>query len=191
VAVTSCYYSPLTSSACNSGYRHIYNNLLKISGKHLYKSLFLEFLSHFQKQSEASIIMSTTCMLDREEHCTNLLLWPELCQLVTDSHLSQLILLTATMEQNHFSAKQKHKCCFKEFQASVLTNIEAKQSGNVVSISSLLKTQRSLASCTYNLLLYPMLTLLHLGWLLPMTPYMHLVQFEPQSLSWSPWGLPS
>ncbi len=149
--MTSCYYSPLTSSACNSGYRHIYNNLLKIYGKHLYKSLSLEFLSHFQKQWQDSIIMSTICMLDREEHCTNLLLWPELCQLVTDSHLSQLILLTATMEQNHFSAKQKHKCCFKEFQASVQTNIEAKQSGNVVSISSLLKTQRSLASCTLHL----------------------------------------
>lgn len=57
MALTICNYSPLTLWALDSGFRSVYNRLLKISGKQFYKNLHAEFLSHFWIEWEDWVMM--------------------------------------------------------------------------------------------------------------------------------------
>ncbi len=57
MALTICNYSPLTLWALDSGFRSVYNHLLKISGKQYYRNLHAEFLSHFWMEWEDWVMM--------------------------------------------------------------------------------------------------------------------------------------
>jgi hypothetical protein len=60
IAVTKHHYSPITSSAPNSGCRKVHSNLLKTWSKQLCKNLCSESLLHSRTQQVDSLMVSAT-----------------------------------------------------------------------------------------------------------------------------------